>query len=358
MSTPSLCNSVSTLCRSVFLLFLLLLTACNRSGPQLTDDEYTNKVYGAWQAIMVANHTGLQYEGQFLDAPSSAEKIDLALLDQWATDDDTAIEWVNLHILETHGLDPTYAQIRDEWVDHLNHDIWVSTLRARELMDEGHLPPDTGSPELNPDGAWSIDAMLETELFGLIAPNRPDEAQRRARYFARVTNSGLAVEASAFYAHLYAEAFSESDIPTLIQSAKDTFLPESQVYQIVDDVQLWYATAPSDWRGTRQMIHDKYDDDPDWWAAKVNFASTLMALLYGNGDLLDTMTIAGLAGWDADNNMTTAAGLLGIISGYDNLPDPIRTASDVYFNEDVTGDLPKYDSVKNIAKRTAQLGRQ
>lgn len=341
---------------SVFGFLCLLMSACQSQPPTLDADQYFDQVYGAWQAIMVANHTGLQYEGQFIDAPSSDQQIELALLDQWATDDDTAIEWVNLHILETYGLDPTYEQIRDEWVDHLNHDIWVSTLRARELMDEGHLPPDTGSSALNPDGAWSIDAMLETELFGLIAPNQPAEAQRRARYFARVTNSGLAVEASAFYAHLYAEAFSESSIPVLITSAKNTFTPTSQVYQLVTNVETWHAANPKDWRKTRQLIHITYDD-PSWWAAKVNFASTIMALLYGKGDLIDTMTITGLAGWDADNNMTTAAGLLGIISGYNRLPLPIRNASDIYFNEDVTGDLPKYDSVKNIALRTTQLRR-
>ena len=79
---------------------------------------------------MLANHTGLQYEGLYLDAPGPGESIELALLEQWSTDDDTAIEWVDLHILETYGLDPSYAQIRDEWVAHLNNDIWNSTLRA------------------------------------------------------------------------------------------------------------------------------------------------------------------------------------------------------------------------------------
>ena len=61
---------------------------------------------------------------------------------------------------------------------------------------------------------------------------------------------------------------------------------------------------------------------------------------------------------DADNNMTTAAGLLGIISGFGGLPLEMQQASDVYFNEDGSGDLPEYDSVRNIAKRTSTLGLQ
>ena len=81
-----------------------------------------------------------------------------------------------------------------------------------------------------------------------------------------------------------------------------------------------------------------------------------MALLYGDGDLDQTVTIAGLAGWDADNNMTTSAGLIGLVSGFDGLPEPWASSTDIYFNEDLSGDLPQFDSVRNIAERTVALG--
>jgi hypothetical protein len=346
----------------VLLLFLpaCALTPQPAASPArtLSAEVYFDKVHGAWQATMVANHTGLLHEGKYLDEPSPANSIELALLEQWSTDDDTSIEWVDLHILETYGLDPTYTQIRDEWVDHLNHDIWVSGLRARQLMDKGVLPPDTGSAELNPEGVWSIGAQLYTELFGMMSPGLPEAAARRAVYFGKVTNSGLAVDAGAFYTTMYALAFFESDVPALIATAQGHFAPDAPVNQIVDNVSAWHRQHPADWRATRRLIRDAYDDDPEWWASKVNFAATIMALHYGEGDLMKTMTIAALAGWDADNNMTTSAGLLGIIYGYKNLPDPVRTATDVYFNEDVTGDLPKYQTVPEIARRTQALAEQ
>ena len=95
----------------------------SRALIPLPADEYLDKVHGAWQAIMVANHTGLAHEGVYLDEASTADTIDLLLLDEWSTDDDTAVEWVDLHILEIYGLEPTYAQIRDEWITHLNNDF-------------------------------------------------------------------------------------------------------------------------------------------------------------------------------------------------------------------------------------------
>ena len=303
---------------------------------------------------MAANHIGLAHEGQYLNEPSPADSIELDFPPHWSTDDDTAVEWVNLHILETHGLEPTYAQIRDQWVEHLNNDLWCATLRARELMAEGILPPETGSAELNPEGTWTLDAQLETEVFGLLAPGMPNEAIRRATYFARVTNSGLAVEVSGFYAAMYALAFTESKVSTLIGSARSYFPEDSPVNRIAGQVAEWHGQFPDDWRVTRRLIREAYDTDPLWTGSQVNFASTLMALLYGDGDLIRTLTIACLAGWDADNNATTSAGLLGIIHGYRGLPDPIRAATDVYRNEDVTG-LPGQDSVSNIAARTQAL---
>lgn len=345
-------------------LVAVLAIGLTRPGPTasarpLAADDYFDRVYGAWKATLIANHTGLEFQGRYLAEPAPEGLFfQLLLLDEWSTDDDTHVEWVDLHILETHGLDPTAEQIRDEWVEHLNFDIWVSTRRARDLMDAGLLPPQTGDPANNPEGAWSIDAQLQTELFGMLAPGLPDVAASQASRFARVTNSGPAVEASAFYATLYSLAFFESDIPTLIAAARQRTPADAQIAPIVDDVLAWHQQHPDDWRATRQRIRDVYDTDLEWWASRVNFAVTLMALLYGQGDILRTVEIAAHAGWDADNNMTASAGLLGIIHGYSGLPDVMRRASDVYFNEDVTGDLPRYETVPEMARRTQRLAEQ
>ena len=83
-----------------------------------------------------------------------------------------------------------------------------------------------------------------------------------------------------------------------------------------------------------------------------------MALLYGAGDLERTLTIGCLAGWDADNNATTSAGLVGLVVGFQGLPDSISNTTDVYYNEDVTGGLPRYQTVSQIAARTQVLAER
>ncbi|MCY3901077.1 MAG: ADP-ribosylglycohydrolase family protein [Caldilineaceae bacterium] len=341
-------------------LFIVVLVGLTRPDPApqfqtISADTYFDKVYGSWKATMLANHAGLDLQGVYLEEPGPPGSFSLPQFEEWSTDDDTHVEWVDLHILETHGLDPTAEEIRVEWVDHLNHDIWVSTRRARDLMDEGFLPPETGNAANNPDGAWSIDAQLQTELFGMLAPGMPAVASTYAKRFARVTNSGPAVEASVFFAALYSLAFFEEDVPTLIAAARQLTEDEAIIAPIVDNVVLWHQQNPEDWRLTRQQIRDEYDTDPMWWASRVNFAVTIMALLYGESDILRTIEIAALAGWDADNTMATAAGLLGLIHGYSELPEEIAASTDIYFNEDVTGDLPRYDTVTQFAVRTQNL---
>ena len=338
-----------------------LLVGCGSGAAEsraLDSDVYLDKVHGSWLAAMVANHSGLPIEGIWIDEPGPGDQIELILLDEWSTDDDTHIEWLDLHIMETHGLDPSYEQIRDEWVEHLEGDIWVSTRVARDLMDEGVVPPETSNPERNPEGEWSIDAQLQNELFGLLAPGHPDVARERAEFFALVTNRGPAVDASEFYAHVIAEAFFDDDVESLLMRARAAEDDASIVAPIFDDVFGWYQDNSNDWRATRELIRDRYDDDPEFWASRVNYAATIMALLYGDGDLRATLDIAGLAGWDNDNNMTTAAGVLGVIIGFDDLPEPFASATDVYFNQDLVGGLPQFDSVENIAVRTAALGEQ
>ena len=51
------------------------------------------------------------------------------------------------------------------------------------------------------------------------------------------------------------------------------------------------------------------------YAAGINFASSLVSLFYGEGDLKETIKIGTLAGWDSDNPTSTWGGLIGFIIG-------------------------------------------
>jgi hypothetical protein len=51
------------------------------------------------------------------------------------------------------------------------------------------------------------------------------------------------------------------------------------------------------------------------FASGINFAASIVSLMYGEGDFQKTVQIAVLAGWDSDNPAATWGGLLGFLYG-------------------------------------------
>jgi len=51
------------------------------------------------------------------------------------------------------------------------------------------------------------------------------------------------------------------------------------------------------------------------FAAGINFAASLISLFYGEGDLIETIKIGTLVGWDSDNPTATWGGLIGFMIG-------------------------------------------
>jgi hypothetical protein len=67
------------------------------------------------------------------------------------------------------------------------------------------------------------------------------------------------------------------------------------------------------------------------FASGINFASSLISLFYGGGDLKETIKIGTLAGWDSDNPTATWGGLIGFMIGKNGVEKAFnRKFSDKY----------------------------
>jgi hypothetical protein len=87
--------------------------------------------------------------------------------------------------------------------------------------------------------------------------------------------------------------------------------------------------AGTPWEATRDSLHTKYQVNQeagyDWYrkdsvcngcfAGGINFGASLVSLFYGEGDIVETIKIGALAGWDSDNPTATWGGLLGFMLG-------------------------------------------
>jgi hypothetical protein len=356
------------------------LTAAATAAPAFSDeprvidrDEFADRLRAMWLAECIANWTGLITEGKrteppfFTDedwgtAPPNMPTIDFVLdQDPWWADDDTDIEYVYVHLLhhhDTHLLSP--VQIADGWIAHINDYIWVSNAKARSLMSRGVMPPSTGMGTANQH--WlKIDAQLTTEVFGALAPGLPNMALSIADLPIRTTSAGYASHAAQFFVILYVLApevdLDMEDPPPavwLVEEARRYIPDTSKSADIVDFVLADFLANPDidDWESTRDRIYERYQlyaaengfTYRGWFESSVNFATGIMALLYGQCDYKRTVQIGTLSGWDSDNPTATMGGLLGLIIGYDELRAqfPEHELSDRYWVARTRDNLPDH----------------
>ena len=330
---------------------------------------YFEKLYGFWLGQCIANWTGLVTEmdkigGEGKDGRGAgfytrenwggpdepniwnsnplSDTIGFYFEDEggvWGADDDTDIEYIYQHLLYSNKTALlTGEQIREGWLKHIRAEeenyLWVSNQQAFDLMRQGIVPPATGNPNNNPHYEM-IDAQLTTEIFGLFAPARPDVALKMAHLPIQTTARENAEGIAEFYVIMYALASRvEESLPLkerifwMADEARQRLPNDSYSAKMYDFVKSQYQSGAT-WEAARDALHEKYqvrqEDGYDWatkdtvcngcFAAGINFGASIISLLYGEGDIRETIKISALAGWDSDNLTATWGGLLGFMIG-------------------------------------------
>ena len=120
----------------------------------------------------------------------------------------------------------------------------------------------------------------------------------------------------------------------MVEEGLKSIPADSSYAHVIRDVLAWHVAHPDDWRKTWRLLEDKWDRGdvcpegalaPFNIDAKINGAYVALGLLYGNGDFAKTLEVATRSGQDSDCNPSSAAGVLGVILGYDKIPDEYRS---------------------------------
>ncbi len=379
--------------KNLFILWSLslVLFSCNTSSNnfiEISREKYSNQLYGFWLGQSIANWTGLITEmdkignigeiktGNFytrddwggIDRRSIWEdqsidksniKIEFSLRTQdevWGSDDDTDIEYMYqflLNYFDTSILSP--SQIREGWIKHIKAEeenyLWVSNQRAFDLMNQGILPPETGEPSNN-EFYNMIDAQLTTEIFGLFSPARPDFAIRMAELPIKTTARGESQEIAEFYVRMHSLASNPKEFNSIkenifwIANESRKYLSDNNYpAKMYDFTEALYNSGVT-WEEARDSIYLRYQvEQKDGYditsknlycngcfAAGINFASSLVSLFYGEGDIKNTIKIGTLSGWDSDNPTSTWGGLIGFLIGKEMIEKEFNTNFSSKFN--------------------------
>jgi len=347
----------------------------------ISRSEYANKLQGFWLGQCIANWTGLVTEmdkigdigdvktGDFYtredwgkpDQPSIwgegipsdlSPTIDFVYANEdsiWGADDDTDIEYMYQHLLYTNKTSVlTGEQIKDGWLKHMKQEeenyLWVANQKALDMMLGGFVPPATSDPLNTTDTIYDnyyemIDAQLTTEIFGFFAPTRPDIALKMAKLPIQTTARENGEWISEFYVIMYSLAsYNDQNLSMpekiiwMAEEARKRLPDDSYSAKMYDFVKSRYEQNIP-WEQTRDELYQRYQvEQADGYditskniycngcfAAGINFGSSIISLLYGEGDIKETIKIGVLSGWDSDNPTATWGGLLGFMIGNDGI---------------------------------------
>jgi hypothetical protein len=295
-------------------------TALAPTTREITREVLLDRIYGGWAGTLIGGIEGLAYEFKYKEQARATLPDFTFLKDGARTDDDNDIEWPHLWFMDKEGIiNLPYPRIVEIWKANMNSGIWVANEQARKLMDQGVVPPETGSVTRNPHAWYNLSGQFCVESYGLISPGMPQTAADIGLHYAHISVSEEPLQATQFWTSLIAlRAFHEGSLDDALQQALAAVDPKSCIAEAVADARKAFQSHPDDWKAARQEIDAKWRVQRQWnWnSTPLNGAAVCLALLYGHDDFYLTLQYAMAIGYDADCNAATSGTVVGARLGF------------------------------------------
>lgn len=341
-----------------FALTLILPLLVGAAEPlKLARADYIDRTHAAWIAQMA---------GVFLGFPHEHHEASVEWLSEYPkpytsaiVDDDWYYEMSALRAFEKHGTGMTIHQLGEQWRTDVCG-TWGSSKEARLNMARGILPPDCGHPRYNRSW-WTIGPQFSAEIYGLIAPAKPNLAGQLAREFSHINGYAEAVDGAVFVAGAVSQAFVESNPQTIVREAAKLIHADSPYRRCLDEIIAMGDAGKSFEEIERGPIERWAAEYPGTNNAVANGGIIALCLWFGEGDFLKTVNLACRVSdyTDADCNAAGAAAVVGAMRGMKAIPQNlVEPLHDRIFG-DKMGDLPLPhvdESISALAQRTAAFG--
>jgi len=312
-------------------------------------ERYFQIVHGIWIGKFAGGTLGAPIEGL-----KTIHNFDAAknIPDSLAENDDTDLQLLWLHALQEHGPELEVRHLVAEWREHVRAP-WSEYGLAVANWERGVEPPESGWRN---NWFWGdgMGCPIRAEIWGIVAPGRPDIAARLAEWDASLDHTDNSVEAEKFFATIIAAVFFEKDLDRLLDIGLSYVRQDSRLYHLVRDVRAWAPTM--DWQAARLRVLQEYGH-PDMTHVLQNVGFTLIGLLYGKGDFGETVITALNCGYDSDCTAATAGAILGGILGYEGIPARwSEKIPDEYVVSDWMLGFPRHGSIRELTTMCCQQG--
>ncbi len=317
----------------------IILSSCgqnkDQTDPFISNDVLSDKIKGGWAGQVIGctygGPTEFRYKGVMIPEdtviPWDASRM------KWYFDhapglfDDVYMDLTFVEVFENEGLDaPVISHARA--FAEADYMLWHANQAARYNILNGLQPPASGYWENNPH-ADDIDFQIEADFAGLMSPGMVNTASQICDGIGHIMNYGDGWYGGVYVAAMYSLAFIYDEITLIVTESLKTIPAQSTFYQCISDIIDWHQQYPDDWTKTWAECEKKWSFDigcPDGVFnsfnidAKINAAYIVIGLLYGEGDYGKTIDISTRCGQDSDCNPASAAGILGTMIGYSQIP--------------------------------------
>lgn len=295
-----------------------------------------NKIKGGWAGQTIGVVYGapveFKYQGSLIDDQLNIPWNEHYVKYWWDKKpglfDDIYTDLNFVKAFEKHGLNASSDSIAHHWSNTAYHLAHANQASRYNILN-GIMPPASGFWKNNPH-ADDIDFQIEADFIGLMAPGMVNAATEIADRVGHVMNSGDGWYGGVFVSAMYSLAFVSNDPVYIVEQAAQTIPAGTKFHDCIADVIKWHKQYPNDWKQTWFEVQKKWNLDVGCPKgaflgfnidAKINSAYVAIGMLYGNGDFTKSIDIAARCGQDADCNPATVGGVLGVMLGYDKIPD-------------------------------------
>ncbi len=230
--------------------------------------------------------------------------------------DDLEMQLVWLKALEEIGPDLTEREMAQYWIDYIGYN-WDEYGLSKTNLRLGLRPPVSGAYN-----NWFVDCMgcpIRSEIWAAVTPGAPRVAMKYAYADAVCDHAGgESVWGEFFNTAIESAAFIESDINTLLDIGRSYVPDKTKTAKAIDTAREAHKKGMS-WQEARKAVMKA---TPSMIAqySPINMGIQVIGLLYGKG-FADTLCLTVNCGYDTDCTGATVGSILGIISGYSNMPE-------------------------------------
>lgn len=349
-----------------FLIVAFLVSACGseKAGSDVLSDgsfkiskeALQDKIKGGWagQTIGVVYGAPIEfkYNGSLIDDKMNIPWNEHYVKYWWDKKpglfDDIYTDLNFVKAFEKHGLNASSDSIAHHWSNTAYHLAHANQASRYNILN-GIMPPASGYWKNNPH-ADDIDFQIEADFIGFMTPGMVNAATDVADRVGHIMNSGDGWYGGVFVSAMYSLAFVSDDPVYIVEQAIKTIPAGTKFHDCIADVIAWHKQFPNDWKQTWFEVQKKWNLDIGCPKgaflgfnidAKINSAYVAIGMLYGQGDFTKSVDIAARCGQDADCNPATVGGVLGVMLGYNNIPDfwlnPLKEIeNDNFENTDVS----------------------